>query len=95
MIEFTRKDKYTMDKLPTNLELKNFYIRRLLYDLVLVKDEKVIDLALSNNKEQQHKRSPKYDTPSLKPRKYIDPNGFSTLEEDRKDAVLTLHYYND
>lgn len=87
-----------MDKLPTNLELKNFYIRRLLYDLVLVKDEKVIDLALSNNKEQQHKRSfikPKYNTPSLKPRKYIDPNGFSTLEEDRKDAVLTLHYYND
>lgn len=87
-----------MDKLPTNLELKNYYIRRLLYDLVLVKDEKVIDLALSNNKEQQHKRSfikPKYNTPSLKPRKYIDPNGFSTLEEDRKDAVLTLHYYND
>lgn len=87
-----------MDKIPTNLELKNYYIRRLLYDLALVKDVKVIDLALSNKKKQQHKRSfikQKHDTPSFKPRKYIDSNGFSVLEEDRKDAVLLLHYYND
>lgn len=87
-----------MDKLPTNLELKNYYIRRLLYDLALVKDVKVIDLVLSNKKAQQHKRSfskQKCDTPSLKPKKYIDSNGFLVLEEDRKDASLILHYYND
>ncbi len=97
MIRLTRSDKYIMDRLPTNLELKDFYIRRLLCDLVLIKDEKVIASLLSSNKGQ---RKPsliklKGDKPSLQSKKYIDPNGFSSSEEDRKDVVLTLHYYND